>query len=124
MLYRLLADLIVVTHFAFLLFVVTGGVLALRWPKVVWVHAPAALWGALIEFFGWVCPLTPLEIVLRQRGGEAAYTGGFIAHYVMSILYPEGLTRGIQVVLGVLVLVLNGVVYAVLVARARRRAAG
>jgi hypothetical protein len=124
MLYRLLADLIVVVHFAFLLFVVTGGVFALRWPKAAWVHVPAALWGAMIEFFGWVCPLTPLEIVLRHRGGEAAYTGGFIAHYVMSVLYPEGLTRGIQVALGALVLVLNGVVYAVLAPRARRRAAG
>lgn len=122
--YRLLADLIVIVHFAFMLFVVTGGVLALRWPKVAWVHVPAATWAALIEFFGWVCPLTPFEIALRHRGGEAAYTGGFIAHYLMSVLYPEGLTRAIQVALGVLVLTLNGVVYAVWVARARRQPAG
>ena len=119
--YRFLADLIVVVHFAFLLFVVTGGLFALRWPKTAWVHVPAAVWGALIEFFGWICPLTPLEIALRHRGGEAAYTGGFIAHYVMSVLYPDGLTRGIQVVLGVLVVALNGLVYAGLVTRARRR---
>jgi len=117
--YRLLADLIVVVHFAFLLFVVTGGAFALRWPRLAWVHVPAAVWGTLIEFSGWVCPLTPLEVALRHRGGEAAYTGGFIAHYVMSVLYPDGLTRGIQVVLGMLVLALNGVVYAVLAARLR-----
>jgi hypothetical protein len=119
MLYRLLADLIVVVHFSFMLFVVAGGALVLRWPKVAWVHVPALIWGALIEFFGWVCPLTPLEVALRHRGGEAAYTGGFIAHYLMSVLYPEGLTRGIQVALGVLVLSLNGVVYAACAARAR-----
>jgi hypothetical protein len=119
MLYRLLADLIVVVHFSFMLFVVAGGALVLRWPKVAWVHVPALIWGALIEFFGWVCPLTPLEVALRHRGGEAAYTGGFIAHYLVSVLYPEGLTRGIQVGLGVLVLALNGVVYAACAARAR-----
>ena len=118
--YRLLADLIVIVHFAFLLFVVAGGVVTLRWPKVAWVHLPAALWGALIELFGWACPLTPLEVELRHRGGEAAYTGGFVAHYVMSVLYPEGLTRAIQVALGVLVLAFNGVLYAVWAARARR----
>jgi len=122
--YRLLADLIVVVHFGFLLFVVTGGLLALRWPMVAWGHVPAAVWGTLIELFGWICPLTPLEIGLRLRGGEAAYTGGFIAHYVMSVLYPAGLTRGIQVVLGVCVLALNGAVYTTLVVRGRRRATG
>ncbi len=123
MLYRLLADAIVVLHFGFLLFVVGGGVMALRWPKLAWAHVPAALWGTLIEFFGWTCPLTPLEVGLRHRGGEAEYTGGFIAHYVMSVLYPEGLTRGVQLVLGLLVAALNAAVYTVLVVRARRRAA-
>jgi len=123
MAYHRLADVVVLIHFAFLLFVVLGGVMVLRWPKVAWVHAPAAIWGVLIEFFGWICPLTPLEIDLRRRAGEAAYTGGFIAHYVTRVLYPEGLTRGIQMVLGTLVLVLNGTVYATLIARARRRRA-
>ncbi len=118
--YRFLADVIVVAHFAFLLFVVTGGAFALRWPRLAWVHLPAALWGILIEFTGWICPLTPFEVALRQRGGEAAYTGGFIAHYVMGVLYPDGLTRGTQVVLGLLVLGLNGALYAVLLARTRR----
>jgi hypothetical protein len=120
--YRQIADLLVLIHFAFLLFVVTGGVLVLRWPKVAWIHVPAAIWGMLIEFVGWICPLTPLENGLRQRAGEAAYTGGFIAHYVMRVLYPEGLTRGIQVILGTLVLVLNGGIYTVMIARARREA--
>jgi hypothetical protein len=94
--------------------------LVLRWPRVAWIHVPATIWGVLIEFFGWICPLTPLEIALRHRAGEAAYTGGFIAHYVTSVLYPNGLTRDIQVVLGILVLALNGGIYAVVLARPRR----
>ncbi len=117
--YRLLADAVVVAHFAFLLFVVAGGLLVLRWPRLAWVHLPAAAWGILIEFFGWTCPLTPLEVALRHRGGEAAYTGGFVAHYVMSVLYPDGLTRGTQVVLGLLVLALNLGIYAALIGRRR-----
>jgi len=121
MLDRLLADLVVLVHFAFLLFVVAGGLLVLRWPRLAWAHIPAAIWGVLIEFSGWICPLTPLEVSLRHRGGEAAYTGGFIAHYVMGVLYPEGLTRRVQFVLGAAVLALNLAVYGTLVARARRR---
>lgn len=120
MLYHALADLLVVLHFAFLAFVVIGGAFVLRWPKLAWVHVPAAIWGVLIEFFGWICPLTPLEIALRHRAGEAAYTGGFIAHYVMRVLYPDGLTRGTQVVLGVLVLALNVGLYWLVLARRGR----
>src|SRR5262245_23194254 len=119
--YHQLADLVVLVHFAFLTFVVAGGAFVLRWPKVAWAHVPAVIWGALIEFFGWICPLTPLEIGLRLRAGEAAYAGGFITHYMMRVLYPEGLTRRIQLVLGAVVLLINGAVYAVLMARARRR---
>ena len=119
--YHRLADLVVLIHFAFLLFVVTGGLFVLRWPRLVWAHVPAAIWGVLIEFFGWICPLTPLEVELRRRAGEAAYTGGFIAHYVMRVLYPEGLTRGVQVFLGTLVLALNGGIYALMIARTRWR---
>jgi hypothetical protein len=120
MLARLLADLVVLVHFAFLLFVVLGGVLVLRWPKLAWIHVPAAIWGVLIEFTGWICPLTPLEVALRHRAGEAAYTGGFVAHYVMGVMYPEGLTRGVQFVLGAAVLALNAAVYGTLIARGRR----
>jgi hypothetical protein len=114
-----LADLVLVVHFAFLAFVVAGGVLVLRWPKLALLHLPAVVWGVLIELSGWICPLTPLENSLRHRAGEAGYTGGFIAHYVTRLLYPDGLTRGIQVVLGVAVLALNVAVYAVLIARRR-----
>jgi hypothetical protein len=119
--YRLLADAVVVLHFAFVLFVVFGGLLALRWPRALWLHAPAAVWGALIEFAGWICPLTPLENELRRRGGEAGYTGGFIEHYVLPILYPAQLTRATQLVLGALVLAINVTVYAIVIARRRKQ---
>jgi hypothetical protein len=113
MLYRGLADLVLVIHLAFVLFVVLGGLLALRWPRVAWVHLPVALYGATIEFVGFVCPLTPLEIWLRRRGGQAGYEGGFIDHYITAAIYPTGLTREIQIILGIAVLVLNAVVYAI-----------
>lgn len=111
MLYRLLADGVLVLHLAFIVFVVLGGFLVLRWPKLVWLHAPAAVWGVLIEFMGWPCPLTPLEKHLRRLGGEAGYEGGFIEHYVTSFIYPSGLSREIQIVLGVAVLLINAIVY-------------
>jgi len=101
------------------LFVVLGGLLALRWPRVAWVHVPVALYGATIEFVGYVCPLTPLEVWLRRRGGEGGYEGGFVEHYVTAALYPSGLTREVQVALGVAVLALNAVVYAAYVRRRR-----
>lgn len=119
MLYRLLADLVVLLHSAFVLFVVLGGLLALRRPRAAWFHLPAALWGAGIEFAAGICPLTPLENHLRQLGGEAGYTGGFVEHYVLPVLYPEGLTREVQLVLGTLVILLNLVVYAIVWRRAR-----
>lgn len=123
--YRAAADLVLVTHFAFVLFVILGGGLAVRWPRLAWVHVPVALYGAVIEFLGFVCPLTPLEIWLRHRGGEAGYTGGFIEHYITATLYPAGLTRRIQVVLGIGVLLVNAIAYAVVIRRARRtRASG
>lgn len=111
MAYRTLADLIVLLHFGFVLFVVLGGLLVLRWRRLLWVHVPAAIWGVLIEFCGWICPLTPLENHLRKLGGQVGYSGGFIEHYIVGMLYPERLTRGTQVILGVLVLVLNALVY-------------
>jgi hypothetical protein len=121
MFFRGAADLVLVLHLAFVLFVVLGGLLALRWRRVAWVHVPVALYGATIEFLGFVCPLTPLEVWLRRRGGEAGYEGGFIEHYIVAVLYPSGLTREIQLVLGMAVLVLNGIVY--LVWWRRRRSA-
>lgn len=111
MAYRTLADLVVVVHLSFVLFVVLGGMLVLRWHPVRWFHLPAAVWGVLIEFTGWVCPLTPLENWLRRLGEEAGYTGGFVEHYLVSILYPEDLTRGFQITLGLAVLAVNLPVY-------------
>jgi hypothetical protein len=119
--YCALADLVLVVHLAFVLFVVLGGLLALRWPRVAWVHVPVALYGAVIEFAGFVCPLTPLENSLRRRAGDGGYEGGFIEHYVTATLYPAGLSREVQVALGVAVLVINGVIYTVLLRRHRRR---
>ncbi|HEY2065851.1 MAG TPA: DUF2784 domain-containing protein [Gemmatimonadaceae bacterium] len=119
--YRLAADAVLVVHLAFVLFVVLGGLLALRWPGLAWVHVPVALYGAVIEFVGFVCPLTPLEVRLRRLGGEAGYRGGFIEHYVTAALYPNGLSREVQFALGVVVLLVNGAIYVVW---NRRRAAG
>jgi len=104
------------------LFVIFGGFLLRRWPGLIYAHIPADIWGVLIEFGGWVCPLTPLENSLRMRGGEAGYRGDFVDHYLIPILYPHGLTRNIQGLLGTLVLVINIVAYA-LYFRSKRRAA-
>jgi hypothetical protein len=111
MLYRALADVVVGLHLAFVLFVVLGVLLVVRWPWVAWVHVPCALWGTLIELAGWVCPLTPLENRLRTLGSEAGYRTGFIEHYVLSALYPAGLTRGIQLALGFGALGINLALY-------------
>ena len=120
MLDRALADLVLLVHLAFVVFVDLGGLLVLRRPKVAWVHLPCAAWGVLIEFAGWICPLTPLEVSLRMRGGEAGFSGGFISHYVMAVLYPAGLTRGVQVVLGTFALLLNVAIYSWVLARRSR----
>jgi hypothetical protein len=117
--YRILADMVVGLHALFVAFVLAGGLLALRWPKIAAVHLPAAVWGSVIEFGGWVCPLTPLEKSLRASAGEAGYEGGFIEHYLLPVLYPPGLTRGVQILLGSVVLVVNLTVYGFLI---RRRA--
>src|SRR5512134_2323086 len=121
MAFRLLADATVVLHVAFVLFVVAGGLLVLRWPRVAWAHVPAAVWGAWIEFAGWVCPLTPLENWLRRRGGGEAYSASFVEHYLLPVLYPASLSREIQWGLGGLVLLVNAVIY-VVVFRRRSRA--
>ena len=119
----LAADLLVLVHLAFILFVALGGLLVLRWPRLAWLHLPAALWGALVELDGSiVCPLTPWENALRLAAGESGYGGGFIEHYIVPLIYPPGLTRAMQLWLGAAVLVVNGLAYGVLVARSRRRA--
>lgn len=119
--YRIAADLAVIVHFLFILLVVFGGLLAVRWPRAAWLHIPAAMWGALVEFTGLYCPLTPLENWLRRAGGEAGYRGGFIQHYLVPLIYPDGLTREIQVLLGVAVLLINLSIYGYIFFRWRRR---
>lgn len=111
MAYRIAADFVVVVHFGFILFVVLGGLLALRWRRAPLVHLPAATWGVAIELFGWICPLTPLENALRRASGEAGYPGGFIEHYLIPVMYPAGLTREIQWVLAGVVLLVNLAAY-------------
>ncbi|MEE9142190.1 MAG: DUF2784 domain-containing protein [Gammaproteobacteria bacterium] len=120
MLWRILADLVVVTHLAFVVFVVAGGLLALKWPKVVWLHIPALIWGMVIEFTGWICPLTPLENAFRHLGGLAGYEGGFIEHYLKPLLYPAGLTPTIQWALGIGLFALNAVVYWLIIQKWKR----
>ncbi len=107
-----LADATVLLHIVFVAFVVGGGLFAVRWPRVAWLHLPAAAWGACVEFAGWTCPLTPLENWLREQGGGATYTSGFIEHYVLPVLYPASLTRPLQWLLGGLVVLINAGVYA------------
>ena len=121
MIYKLLADLVFIAHFAFVLFVVFGGIAVWRKPKLAWLHLPAVAWGALIEFAGWICPLTPWEQSLRRLAGEKGYSGGFVEYYLLPILYPEGLTRDVQIVLGVLVLVINAIAYALIVQRHHKK---
>jgi hypothetical protein len=108
----LLADVLVGVHLLFVVFVMAGGFLLVRWPRLAWLHLPAAAWGALIEFSGGICPLTPLENHLRALGGETVYSGGFVERYLLPILYPEALTLPLQWVLGGLVVAVNLVAYA------------
>jgi hypothetical protein len=116
-LYRVLADAVVLVHFGVIVFIVLGGLLVLRWRWLVFVHLPFALWGVAIEVGGWICPLTPLENHLRALAGGAGYDGGFVEHYVIPVVYPAGLTRGVQLVFAAAVLVVNLGVYAWVVRR-------
>lgn len=115
--YRLLADLTLLAHFAFIIFVLLGGLLVLKWPQVAWLHIPAALWGALTEFFSLPCPLTPLEKHFQRLAGDTPYEGDFIARYLLPLIYPAGLTPTVQIVLGAIVVALNIVIYGWLLAR-------
>ena len=107
----LVADALVVLHLGFVAFVVLGGLLVLRWRWLAWVHIPAAIWGAWIEFAGWICPLTPLENRLREEAGQQGYATSFVEHYLLPVLYPAALTREVQWLLGGLVIAVNAVVY-------------
>lgn len=123
MLYRILAELVLVIHFCFVLFVVLGGLLALRWRRLAWLHLPAFAWGVLVQCFFWGCPLTPLENWFRRLGGEAGYAGGFVEHYISALLYAD-ISRGLHVTLGVLLVGVNVLVYSLVFTARRRRAAG
>jgi hypothetical protein len=111
MLYRFLADAIIIIHLIFILFVILGGLLALRNKRWSIVHLPAVIWAAVIEFKGWICPLTPLENWFREKGGNAIYQGDFIEHYVLPIIYPADLTRGLQIFFGLSAIIINIAVY-------------
>ncbi len=109
--YRIGADLVLLLHLGFVLFVIAGGLLLVKWPGLIWIHLPSVVWGTLVEFTGWICPLTPLENRLRALAGESATEADFIGRYLPALLYPETLTREIQLLLGLLVLVVNLVLY-------------
>ena len=113
MVYRALADLVLVLHLAFIVFVVAGGLLGLRWRWAPLLHLPAALWGVFIEVSGRVCPLTPLENALRRAAGSLGYSGGFIEHYLIPVVYPSALSQRVQFVLAGLVVLVNALVYLV-----------
>ncbi|HUG94466.1 MAG TPA: DUF2784 domain-containing protein [Planctomycetaceae bacterium] len=121
MLYRVLADIVLIAHLVFIVFVVAGGLVVLRWRWAAAIHLPAAVYGALIEFVGWICPLTPLENALRRRGGQDGFEGGFVEHYLVPLIYPGELTRGVQIVLGLAVVGINVAIYGWVVSRWRNR---
>ncbi len=106
-----LADLVLIVHALFIVFVIFGGFVILKWHGMIWAHIPCVIWGALIEFFAWICPLTYLENYLRNYGGINYYEGSFIQHYILPVVYPSGLTTDIQMLLGFLVIVINLAVY-------------
>ena len=118
---RLAADALVLLHAGFIIFAVFGGLLVLRNPRWMWLHLPAAVWAATVVILGWICPLTPWEQSLRAAAGQQGYSGGFIEHYVLAAIYPEGLTRPVQVALGAGVVAFNLIVYGVVHRRRRLR---
>lgn len=114
MLYRIAADIVILLHFAFIVFALAGGLLAFKWRWIMWLHIPAAIWAAVIIMLGWICPLTPLENMLRQAGGVEAYSSGFIEYYLLPVIYPSGLDREMFIVMGIVVIVINAIVYTLL----------
>ncbi len=118
--YGFFADLVLWLHLLFVLFVMLGGFLILRWPAFAWLHLPAVAWGAYVEIAGRICPLTPLENWLRVRGGEVGYRGDFVTEYLVPLLYPAGLTQDVQLLLGGLVVLVNGGIYTWVLFRSRR----
>jgi hypothetical protein len=118
--YKLLADLTAITHLAFVIFIILGGLFAFKWKRMAWVHIPAAVWGAMIEFYGWICPLTYMENYFREEAGIDTMSHGFVAHYIMPVLYPAELTKDLQIKLGIFVIVINLIIYSLVAYRHRR----
>lgn len=121
MLDRLLADSVVLFHLLFIAFAVGGGIIVLRWRRMMWVHLPAVAWAVWVEVMNRPCPLTPLENYFRRRGGEAGYPGGFVEHYIWPMIYPAALTDRIQLMIGAFVFCVNVAAYAVVFWRWKRR---
>jgi len=121
MLYRVAADGVLALHLAFVLFALLGGFLVLRRVGLAWLHLPAVAWAAFVEFSGRICPLTPLEGALRQAAGDAGYAGDFLEHYLLAMIYPEGLTHDVQIILGATVVIVNVAIYALILRRSSLR---
>jgi hypothetical protein len=117
--YGILASVVIVAHFLFIAFVAAGGLLVWHWPRLAFVHLPAVIWGAIIEFTGWVCPLTPLENYLRRLAGSSLYSGGFIEQYLIGVIYPANLTANTQYILGGLVIAVNLIIYTIIIRKQR-----
>jgi hypothetical protein len=115
------ADAVLLLHLLFIVFALLGAALLWRWPRIIWLHLPAVLWGAYVEFSGSLCPLTPLENRLRRAAGEQGYSSGFVEHYLLPLIYPEGLSRDMQAWLGAVVVVVNLLLYGLWLARRRRQ---
>jgi hypothetical protein len=121
MIFQLTADLLLVIHFLFVIFTVFGGLLLLRYPNLLWAHLPALLWGIVVQWADWVCPLTPLENYFRLRGGEMAYAGSFVEHFILKILYPEHLPLELRYLLGIVLITVNAAVYGYVLSSKRGR---
>lgn len=123
MLYQIAADFVIFLHSAFIVFVLAGGLLVFKWRWVIWLHVPAALWGSMIVIVGWICPLTPIENMLRQAGGLEAYSNSFIEQYLIPVIYPQGLSREIFIAMGMVVIVINVIIYTILFVKRKKKAA-
>ena len=118
--YTVAADVLVIAHLAFIMFVMLGGLLLLKWPRLIYLHLPAVAWGTLVELRGWLCPLTPLEQHYRTLAGETGYSDSFVQHYLLPLIYPAGLTRDVQTLLAMCVITINLVIYAVMYVKYQR----
>ena len=121
MIYSFLADLLVVFHLVFILYVIAGALLIFTWPKTLWIHLPSCFWGMTVEFTGWICPLTPWEIQLRRLAGEEGFSRSFIEQYLIPMIYPSGLNREIQMLMGSIVLIVNLSLYTLILIKRRKR---